>query len=664
MPKRTAPNNIPSLDTKTLDISNFLGVDFSNAPVNVANNRSPDAVNMISDLAGYPVKRKGFSPLTPAYSGHGNIHSGMKWTDNFTSAIYKESIWLTHFGTNLSYRTTGAVSIAGILKNNVANNKSRFMFFNNMVLFLDGTSIYTLKADSTRPGSSISDKIVLQKLEDIAYIPTVSISRSHSGGGTQFEAVNLIGEGFTDSFLGEVGEDDYQLSFDSLLSAKGTVVKVMQPDATWATLVEGTDYSVDYLLGIVHFDSPPGASPLTGYDNIEVTAYKDFGMSDLINKCTFGALFGVGGETDRLFLSGNPDYPNYDWYSAQNDPTYFGDLWYSVLGQNQSKITGYSVLGNKLATHKDNAEDGRNVIVRSGEMLNGQASFPIVNVLQGEGAINPWAFGYLGTEPMFLTSQGVYALTPADLTGEKYSQNRSFFINTLLKGYSESELMTAVGCNWDRYFVLAIGKKVFLLDGNQKHYEKNQPYSNFQYECYYWEVPFTVTSAWNEDGILCLGTYDYIMRLNTEDSYVQVEANRYCDYSYDIIEQTGEYIPVSAHWDFPDFSGKLFYQNKTIRYTAVRLASAQNTGFTLYAQVRGLWSEIYRNYAKARFLLFSKLIFSKFTFSSDKTPRTIGKKIKIKKVDKVRFRVENAEAEPFGLYEFAIEYTERGKYRR
>ena len=69
--------------------------------------------------------------------------------------------------------------------------------------------------------------------------------------------------------------------------------------------------------------------------------------------------------------------------------------------------------------------------------------------------------------------------------------------------------------------------------------------------------------------------------------------------------------------------------------------------------------------SKARYFAFGKLTFSKFTFSTDTTPKTIAQKIKVKKVDKTRFRLENREEnEPFGIYEISIEFTESGKYKR
>ena len=56
--------------------------------------------------------------------------------------------------------------------------------------------------------------------------------------------------------------------------------------------------------------------------------------------------------------------------------------------------------------------------------------------------------------------------------------------------------------------------------------------------------------------------------------------------------------------------------------------------------------------------------FSKLSFSPDTTPKTIPTKIKVKKVDKARFRFENDVLnEPFGLFDLAWEYVENGYYK-
>ena len=69
------------------------------------------------------------------------------------------------------------------------------------------------------------------------------------------------------------------------------------------------------------------------------------GYTDRIDKCTIISTYGVG-TNDRIVLSGNPDYPNRDWISGLNDPTYIPDLSYSTVGSESTAILGYCRLGS------------------------------------------------------------------------------------------------------------------------------------------------------------------------------------------------------------------------------------------------------------------------------------------------------------------------------
>ena len=123
---------------------------------------------------------------------------------------------------------------------------------------------------------------------------------------------------------------------------------------------------------------------------------------------------------------------------------------------------------------------------------------------------------------------------------------------------------------------------------------------------------------------------------------------------------------MNAYWETADLDGELFFHVKTFTGVAVRLAASPYTGVKIFALVRGDWQQVYDAKAKARYLTWEYIDFEKFTFSGDRTPRTLYGKIKLKKVDKVRFRLQNIEKnEPFGLYAFGVQYREPGNnYKR
>lgn len=111
--------------------------------------------------------------------------------------------------------------------------------------------------------------------------------------------------------------------------------------------------------------------------------------------------------------------------------------------------------------------------------------------------------------------------------------------------------------------------------------------------------------------------------------------------------------------------GSLFYKNKTFRYMAVRLKSNIKTGVTMYSQTRGLWTLIKESKEISnKIFKFSTLSFSQLTFNNDASDQVVSSKLRVKKIDKARFKLENSELnEPFGIQNLAFEYVESGNFK-
>lgn len=507
--------------------------------------------------------------------------------------------------------------------------------FDDKVIIVDGKELL-LWEDTIEPASNT------------ATIPTVFIAKPPDGqGGTKLDPLNLIQPKYTETFAGTASATVYQLDFAPLDTGSEVKVELLQSDGSWLTKTETTHFNVNRTTGTITFVTAPGVSPLTGEDNVRITAKRTVQeYIDRINKCNFGILFGVNGAADRLFLSGNPDMPNYDWYSAMNDPTYFGDLSYSVLGQAASAIVGYSVINDRLAAHKDSMEAERNVVLRSGDLVDNEPAFRIVNTLQGAGAIARNSFAYLATEPLFLTSLGVYAITPQDVTGERYAQGRSYYLNgELLK---ESGLENAFAIAYKDMYWLCVNNKAYILDGMQPLTQaQGMPYSTRQYVGFL-RTNWPARILWEQDKRLWFGSAAgklYRMYDDTENP----------------LSYNDDGKPIIARWETQDISGKLFYKNKTFKYLALRLATAAATSVTISAMKKGIWSTIKEDDTSARYFTWSKMTWSKFTWSNDLTPKLIRSRARVRKTDKARFAFENnALNEPFGIFNLAFEYREGG----
>ena len=621
--------NVPSESQKySAVVETFRGVDLNNSPSNVDKSRSPAAPNMIRDQVGKVRKRMGYETKVTAPGGAAinGVHHLLEET-------------LVHAGTKL-YRlsdTDGTWELTEI--GAMANARSRSFVFDQKLYLLDGTTY------------QVYDGETLAAVADSATVPTIIISRRPTGGGQSYQGLNLLGRKWTESFLGTADATVYQLTTKDL-AEDAVTARVLNADGVWEEKTEGTDFTVDRAAGTVTFSTAPGASPVTGQDNVQITAAKERdGYLDTINRCTIAAVYGVGGSTDRVFLSGNGDKPGVDWYSNFEDPAFFPDTNYTKLVRDGARVTGYTVLSNTLAAFIDGASDGRNVVVRSGVLdENGDAVFRVSNTMIGQDAVAPDTFCRTDKEPLFLTNRGVYAITAEELTGEKYSQERSYYIASAIGAAQGRE--NACACTYGDFYALALDGTLYLLDLQQKTYERNSPYSSFQYECYYWpNIPARVLFL--DGDALCFGTEDgKLCRFHTNVD--------------DVTSYNDDGAAIDAYWETSDFDGKIFFHVKTFTGMAVRLAAAVNTGVVVYAQVRGMWKQVFASGAKARYFDWSYIDFSKFTFSSDRTPRTLYGKIKLKKADKVRFRLQNNVLnEPFGLYAFGLQFKEPGgNYKR
>ena len=321
----------PKINTYVID--NFLGADFTSDASTVDETKSPNCENMIRSVPGKVRKRAGYELLEDFGAYIYGVH---------TFHVADER--LVHAGTKL-YKITDPENP---IYTGMAEHRSVSFELNMKLFILDGVAI------------KVYDGNTVQRIDAVGYIPTLSISKNPEGGGTDYQPLNLIQPAFIEQFYVDADHStakDFQLTFGNL-DATTVLAWVLNSSGEWVAKTETTDFTVDRQTGKVTFVTAPGTSPVTGEDNVKIQAYRTVsGYADRVNHCTIGALFGVNGADDRLFISGNSDkgvgqdgnyysYINYDWFSQQYDPTYFADTWYSKLGSDSSAIMGYSIINN------------------------------------------------------------------------------------------------------------------------------------------------------------------------------------------------------------------------------------------------------------------------------------------------------------------------------
>lgn len=540
------------------------GVDFSTDPGMIAQERSPWAPNLVSGPGGYPEKRPGWRTVGTLEGAIYGLYSGR---------IGGEDIFLVHSGSAIYRWKPYDPSFAPVsLKTGVKEGYSTGFAFGEKIYILTGAEYLVCGMF----GDKGSETLQIVTAGSIARVPTIVISAGEGGGGTPLEPANLltdrrkvnylctgnedllvlpekrvIAAGLTvriknqstgewaektyssvssvspvsqstverayDRYLEKLNQDEQRLSFSEwyneyYVKAKGTNWE-RYPSFT-GDMGINTEYGVVWLSNSQKSDLWDATG--SGVDNLEIEYRKaaEEGKDDLstLNACDTFGLF-----ENRVFLTGNPDKPAYDWHSGPDDPTYFPDTGYAKVGAGGSAIMGYRAVGSAQAIIKAESRQDASVYLRTATKLGEETVFSLRQGVSGQGAIAKRAFANILDDPLFLTRNGVYAITSNLVTEERTLAGRSRFLDPRLT--REQNLEQAVGCGWNGMYLLSMTDgNVYLLDGKQNkvYLENSITGANYNYEAYHWtDLPATV---WMPDGEnLFFGTADgRLCRLNTD----------------------------------------------------------------------------------------------------------------------------------------------------
>lgn len=473
--------NVPSSPTTyEVGLSGFLGVDFSSSITDIDKRRSPNGYNFIN-TNGTIEKRNGYKVL--AYLGKKANINGI-WNVDTVNGEY----FIVHCGTSLFEMNTDFSGYAEILTG-LKDNISQGIIINSKLLILDGKRaiVYDLlETDSNR----------VKYLDEIGYIPTTEIARSPNGLASQsYEPINLVQDSRINLFTSNETDTVYQLKETNITSV--SLVEVLNDNGEWETK---TNYTVDLNKGQIIFDSAIGNSPVDGRDNVRIKyeLFNNLNKSQ-INKCNIMSVYGYAGANNRVFMAGNPEYPNIVMYSDLEDITYMPVENVIKIGLEVSPITGIIKLNNgKLAVLKDVSDTDSTIFYVGYGTFNGNEAFPLEGSTKGEGNIAKNAHATLINEPLILTQNGVFSLNTATMTDERYVYHKSYYIDSKLK--KENNLKDAMGIVNDGKYYLAINNHVYVADSRFKTSNNNSKYSNYQYEWYYWiNLPVKVWFVWNNE---------------------------------------------------------------------------------------------------------------------------------------------------------------------
>ena len=475
--------------------TDFRGVDFRGGDVDLR--RSPDALNMWKDYRNpdgirkrpymvekYVIPTLGGIPQTNPGDGLINSIDFCKFGNNQETLVVS--------GTNLYAwgKNPGRTLLLQQFAEPGAGKCTTFVFDN--VWYLKG-SYYFLRYDGTEA----------KKVE--GYVPTTSIGRSPTGGGTPHEDVNLLTRRRKNTFSGDGESTQFYLDTDRLDTSFTPIVTV-NGDAVALRDSWYTPWKNSIFLA----EAPP--KPLTeGQDNvcIEFSVLEEnewpHRAQDKINLCKLATVF-----DNRVFYSGNPHYPNTVWHSSLDDPTYVSDLDYYIEGQDNAPIKAMVAGNNALWVFKEPSPEGNAIF------------YHIPTVDAEYGKIYPSTHSNIGTgcvatginfndDIVFFSDRGMEGIA-GEVTTEQVLAHRSSLVDKKL--VDEENYKNMILEEWNGYLLVIMGNKVYLADSRAMCQIEN----HYEYEWYYWELGYNVTCTKVDDGILYLGCDDGIIYTLNENA--------------------------------------------------------------------------------------------------------------------------------------------------
>lgn len=428
------------------------------------------------------LEEKNISSIVSVTTEFGENITGTTNYDPVTHTLTVSSSLLVEGSLIIVTYKEGSLTTSDALVSNMSRQKSTSFIFNNRLYIIDGKNYLVFDGEK------------ISAVADDAYIPTTYINIIPSGenadNGTEHEQRNILSPYFKHTFIADGTTKEFLMNDNNLEAIKE--VKV------YGQTVVASAYTVDLVKGKVTFTEAPKKPEEAGnypefYAGIEITAKKSItsisGITDnevdvnnIITSCSIATIF-----DNRVFLSGNPKYPNHIFFCGRNstgyvDPSYFGILNYMQDGVGTTPITGMIPVADTLMALKGDTQQDGSVFFHTPTDTGNNITptiYPSTQGLAGVGCLGA-CVNFLD-DPVFVSRLGVEAVGQLSVRYERAIEHRSSLIDAKLVNLDLSKASLE---EWDGYLLVLIDGKIFMADSRQRYtHEIGVP----QYEWYYLE---------------------------------------------------------------------------------------------------------------------------------------------------------------------------------
>lgn len=445
---------------------NFRGVDFTDEVVHES--RSPESLNMWKNYKTLGKKIETRPDIELQLQLENTIYGLFFYTINNVDH------WIIHSGTSLYDYNPNTKELTTLKVNGMNPANSTAFIYNNLFFMIDGINYLEYN------GSTIKD------VEGT--IPLTTIGRKPSGGGTQYQDINLISDYRKNSFWSDGTATEYHLDTTGISS---TGVQVWINDVLQAS----NTYTVDAVNGVITFTTAPVAA--IDEDNVVIQFAKPVsGYANKIKKCTIATMF-----DNRVFFSGNQDYPNAVFWCSYNDPRYISDMNYALEGTDIAQVKSMVAGNNALWVFKEPSQANTTVFYhvplesydeRLGDTVK---TYPSVHSSISTGCA---ATGInFNDDICFFSDRGMEGIT-GDITTEQVLGHRSTLVDR--KMLNEENYRKMVLAEWEGYLLVIIDDVVYLANSRERVANNDHT----EYEWFYWKLAKKIRATNVHNNVLYL----------------------------------------------------------------------------------------------------------------------------------------------------------------
>ena len=555
----------------------FNGVDFSHRKDEVSLYRSPDALNVWKNYKSSNGRCIETRPDVELVDTFDNTIWGL-----FFYTINTVEHMIVHTGTSLIDIDMSTKEKKVIKATGMKPAKSQAFISNNIFFIKDGLNYLEYDGETLK--------------EVKGTIPVTFINCKPAGGGVAYQDHNMLSASEQNWFLADGEAKDYKLNDKEINSV----------DKVWVNDVlktKGTDYTVDLVLGKVTFKTAPEKPNTTGQDNVKIEYTKNSQTKiDRIKKCSILTVF-----DDRVFFSGNVDYPNYIFHSEFNgisgiaDPRYVSDTDYYTEGIDTSAVKSMVAGNNALWVFKEPSQANTSIFyhipndIYNENVGENQRAYPSTHSSIATGCVGS-AINFLD-DIVFFSPRGMEGLASTDVTTEQLLAHRSDFVDNRL--LNEKNYKNMILEEWEGYLLVIIDNHIYLAD--------SQPEA--KYEWFYWELNMNVTCTSVKDGVLYLCGDNKIYTLTKTDTNIEAywttieDEFKYPQYlkttnkKGNVVDVVGD-ITVSMKLDnnafekidaYKNTKGFVVVKKKKKKWKSIQMKISSNKPFSLYSATLESW---------------------------------------------------------------------------